>query len=206
MKPRPPRRLQETASTVDIIDAFNELLDWALDMDPTPEPTPYRVESVVNALAHHKTKTYGQRPRSAISQIVIHHVGVDADVSAFQTAAYHVRKGWPGIGYHYYIRKNGLIQLTNHLTTVSYHCGGDCNTISVGVCLEGSFMGNRIPTERQLGACLYLNYTLCKDYDLNPIAAIKGHREVRQTACPGSTWAQWKDAVIPGGPAPLLEE
>lgn len=193
-----PGKLPADADTASIIEALNGLIDLvgeAHDLTPSPE-----IIDITDELPKGKGE-YGTRSLGDIAQIVIHHVGVDADVSPETTAKYHVKPrptapdGWPGIGYHFYVRKDGTVYQTNALETVSYHCGGTCNLHSVGICLEGSFM-KAIPTPEQLEATRGLNTILVHELGLLT-KQIRGHREVRQTACPGETWWTWKARILP---------
>ena len=150
-----------------------------------------------NELPVHPEKRYNERLLTDIEQIVIHHVGVDAEVSPERTAEYHVKtKDWPGIGYHFYIRTDGRAYQTQPLETVSYHCGGECNRVSVGICLEGSFMDHE-PPPAQLEATKRVIEWLWLESIISHVDTFVGHREIRQTACPGNTWPKWKEKILP---------
>lgn len=184
--------LPKDATLAQVIEAVNRI---TRHLTGEPEPPPFH--DITDELAKHPEKVYGTRALSDIGQIVIHHVGVDAVVSPQTTARYHVRKGWPGIGYAFYVRQDGAAYQTQALETVSYHCGGTCNVCSIGICLEGSFMDGRVPTDAQLGATRAVVGWLLAELGLE-VSAVKGHRDVRQTACPGNTWPQWRALVVPG--------
>ena len=69
---------------------------------------------------------------------MIHHSATD-DGSPEAYARYHVQtRGWPGIGYHFVIQKDGGIYQTNRLDTISYHVSGQ-NTNSIGICGTGKW-------------------------------------------------------------------
>lgn len=174
-----PEKLAESSGLPELVRAVNALIDHL---------NPLSVADISGKLPRHPERTYGRRDLSVITQIVVHHVGVNADVGPRSTAAYHVRKGWPGIGYHYFVRSSGEMFQTQPLNVVSYHCGGDCNRVSVGVCLEGSFMKGRRPTPEQIQSLRALNERLGHD--------VYGHRDLRQTACPGDTWHLWKHLIV----------
>ena len=180
--------LPSDAALPEVVAAVNDIMRVL-----EPEP-PF--QNIVQKLPRHPTLVYSTRELDIISQVVIHHIGVNASVPPANTAAYHVRKGWPGIGYHFQIQQDGTAYQTQELETVSYHCGGSCNTISVGICLEGSFVGDRVPGERQLAATRdVVNWLL---WTLNlPKSAVVGHKDVRQTRCPGDTWPAWRGAIVP---------
>lgn len=182
------RPLPKDATLEEVTAAVNEIIGRL-------EPELPFVD-ITDELPTHPTKTYNTRAVEAIAQIVIHHIGVNASVPPQNTAAYHVRKGWPGIGYHFQIQKDGSAYQTQELETVSWHCGGSCNTISVGICLEGSFVGDRIPTKPQVTATRDVVTWLLWQLGLDE-AAVIGHKDVRQTRCPGDTWPSWREAIVP---------
>ncbi len=171
-----------------------------------PEPT---IEVIIDELPIHATDRYPTRERSQIDSIVIHHSGVSASVGAARIAKYQVeKKGWPGIGFHYFIYDDGRIQQTQPLEISSNHAGG-ANTISVGICLAGNFT-DQPPTEAQLLSTGQLAAWLLQELDL-PIEAIHPHKDYAVTACPGDQWdsdTEWgeqlrrqvQDALAGAGP------
>lgn len=189
-----PRKLTEADGLKETREAVNDLIDWARDIER--ETYPLDIRDITDMLPTHETKEYKQRAEDDIQQIVIHHVGVDAVVGPQQVAVYHVnKKGWPGIAYHYFIRTQGEVYQCQYRDVVSYHCAGHCNTISLGICLEGSFVDGRRPTPEQKAALRALNNHLLAT--LGPNIQIVGHKEVRQTRCPGDDWKAWKEEVVP---------
>ena len=58
------------------------------------------------------------------------------DVPVERIDKWHKRRGWSGIGYHYYIRRNGAIFLGRDLKTPGAHVRG-FNNESIGICYEG---------------------------------------------------------------------
>jgi len=185
-------KLPKDATLAQVIEAVNRITRHL-----TGEPELPPLDDIIGELAKHPERVYGTRALSDIGQIVIHHVGVDAVVPPENTARYHVRKGWPGIGYHFYVRSDGRAYQTQALETVSYHCGGTCNVCSIGICLEGSFMAGRVPTDAQLGVTRAVVGWLLAELELEA-SAVKGHQEVGPTACPGNTWPLWRALVMPG--------
>ena len=74
-----------------------------------------------------------------INEIIIH--CSDSDVQAHDDIRiirkWHVEeRGWRDVGYHYFIRKDGVIQRGRALDQIGAHCGGH-NRASVGICLSG---------------------------------------------------------------------
>lgn len=102
---------------------------------------------------------------------------------------------------------NGTINLTNYLTTKSFHAGsynapGDENLISVGICLSGNFTSNPPPSAQQNAARSLVAYLRGQ---LAGVTAVKPHRHMpgASTACPGNTWASWFPYVA--GAEPTLQ-
>lgn len=123
------------------------------------------------------------RPRT--DMIVIHHVGVPSgDISAAQIHQAHLKNGWCGIGYHYVIRKNGIIERGRPLVTIGAYAYGQ-NDHTVGINVTGNFEWEK-PTTYQLKALANLVTALCRIYHLDPnMHTVVGHRDVNDTACPG---------------------
>lgn len=125
-----------------------------------------------------KKTAYKKRALAAITQIVVHH---SADNGTPQSiASYHVSKGWPGIGYHYVIAKDGTVHHTNDIDEASYNVAQQ-NTRSLGICLIGNYEKDT-PPDNQVAALKWLVKTLravIGDVD------VVGHRDRVATACPG---------------------
>jgi N-acetylmuramoyl-L-alanine amidase len=139
-------------------------------------------------LPKHRTKKY-QRGR-APDKITIHHSATAAG-SAESFAGYHVHTlGWPGIGYHFVIERNGTITKCWDENVISFHTAG-LNSGNIGICLtgRGSFSSS------QLKSLVALTTHLKKKYHI-PVSEIKGHREWsgQRTECPGmdSEWVREK--------------
>lgn len=139
------------------------------------------IVDVVGLLKTSPTKNYGSRPLSQIDRYIIHH-SASTTHTAEDFARWHVDdRGWPGIGYHFVIEKDGTIKQTNYLTTRSYHTAGE-NTNGVGICLSGNFDIEQ-PTPQQLTALRSLLGYLRSSIGDFPVY---GHRDYKQTACPGA--------------------
>jgi N-acetyl-anhydromuramyl-L-alanine amidase AmpD len=155
------------------------------------------IEDIVADLTRHQTKRYQARAIGDIKSIIVHHTGAPASTSAEQIAAFNVtRNDWPGFGFHYFIRADGVIQQTNDLTTISYHAGGQ-NPASIGVAFAGDFDDNR-PTPAQMTAGAHLLAWLLDHLNL-PLSAVQAHKEFARITCPGEQWDQgerWRDAFL----------
>jgi len=124
--------------------------------------------------------TYGSRNLSQIERFVIHHSATSSG-SPELYAKHHIEKnGWPGIGYHFVIQKDGTIYQTNRLQTISYNVGG-YNTGSVGICLTGNYEVET-PPAAQMDSLLWLLRKLAGELGPYPIYP---HRQFSETKCPG---------------------
>lgn len=131
---------------------------------------------VVNKNLKFKNVTY--RDMKRVTTIVLHHACGYGDVEAIHKA--HLRKGWSGIGYHYYIRTDGTIFKGRADDMVGAHCQSN-NTTSIGICLEGDFRKD-VPTPVQLESMKALIKELKKKYP--SIRRVFNHRDLNKTLCP----------------------
>ena len=122
--------------------------------------------------------------RSSTEQLVCHHSGVTVLQTVETIHNYHKNtNGWSGIGYHFYVRKNGNIYRGRPENTVGAHCVG-ANYNSIGICFEGNFSKETMG-EAQLKAGQELVAYLKKKYG---ISKVKGHRDFGNTDCPGKNF------------------
>lgn len=88
---------------------------------------------------------------------------------------WHKKRGFSGVGYHFYIRRDGSVELGRPIEKVGAHVKG-FNSVSIGICYEGGINENGDAednrTNRQKASMLNLLQNLKKDY---PDAIIKGH-------------------------------
>ena len=92
----------------------------------------------------------------------------------------HLANGWAGIGYHFYVRKDGRIYRGRPIDTVGAHCTA-CNRNSVGVCFEGNFQNDTMTAPQTDSGRELVSYLK----GLYPSAAVKKHNDFDVTACPG---------------------
>lgn len=117
--------------------------------------------------------------RSATRRIILHHAAA-VTCTAQQIHQWHLANGWSGIGYHFFVRKDGSVYRGRPEDTVGAHAGNN-NYDSIGVCFEGSFdkedMGN---TQKRAG--MELVAYLKEKYG---ITRVQKHSDVNATGCPG---------------------
>lgn len=123
--------------------------------------------------------------RSETSLIVIHHVGeIDRDVSAAEIHQWHQEQGWSGIGYHFVIRKDGIIERGRPRSTIGAHAEG-FNNRSIGINIVGDFEQAQ-PTDAQIESTAQLIAELADIYGLTPdVQTVVGHGDLMPTTCPG---------------------
>ena len=116
-----------------------------------------------------------------LEYIVIHHTASTAKETVEQIHNFHINNnGWAGIGYHFYIRKDGTIYKGRDEKYAGAHCE-NYNSVSLGICLEGNFEIEK-PTEKQIQSVTDLVKYLRKKYGDFKLV---GHRDLNATACPG---------------------
>lgn len=88
----------------------------------------------------------------------------------------HVKQGWKDVGYHFFIRSNGVIQRGRPVEMIGAHCRGH-NIDSIGICLNGltDFNMEQFTSLKQLLRTLKPKF---------PNATIHGHCEFSDKTCP----------------------
>jgi hypothetical protein len=135
---------------------------------------------------------YATKRKSTV-RLVIHHVGkLTRDVSAEEIHKWHIDKDYGGIGYHFVIRKNGVIERGRAEDLWGAHCLNQ-NHDTIGICVVGDFDIQPEVPQAQLYSLKELVDLLCKKY---PIKGIYGHRDLKATTCPGKNlYAKVKELV-----------
>lgn len=121
----------------------------------------------------------GMDTRKTTNRIVLHHAAVK-EASALSIHQSHISNGWSGIGYHYYIRKDGSIYRGRPENIKGIHAG-EANDDSIGICFEGNFESD-IMGEAQKNAGIALVADILDRYGNLEIIR---HKDVNATACPG---------------------
>lgn len=118
--------------------------------------------------------------RAETRYIVLHHAAATV-CSARQIDSWHKEKGWAGIGYHYFVRKNGDIYRGRPEWSIGAHVQG-MNHCSIGICAEGDFQKEVSMSDPQKRSIQNLIDSIKMHY---PNAKIVGHREIGNSDCPG---------------------
>ena len=129
-----------------------------------------------------------------IKQIVIHHTASSRDNTTLASVdAWHKARDFTFsslgyyVGYHYLILGTGEVIQTRRDNEIG--CHSIPNDGKLGICLTGNFE-TETPSEAQLKSLKELLDKKLKEYNLDNWA-IKGHRELSNTACPGKNLLIW---------------
>ncbi len=110
----------------------------------------------------------------------------DHDYTAEQLLRDHKTRGFRTVGYHFYIRRSGVVTQHRRLLEVGAHARG-INRCSIGICYEGGLDEEGHPkdtrTPAQKNALAELVWKLRKVF---PDAMVIGHRDLPgvKKACP----------------------
>lgn len=121
------------------------------------------------------------KKRTETKYIVLHHP--DAQFCTVEDIhKWHLQRGFTGIGYNFFIRKDGTVYEGRGLEAVGAHCK-NYNSISVGVSVEGAYNSKdkTMPDAQFKAVVEVLDYLK----GLYPNAKIVGHKDLASTACPG---------------------
>lgn len=121
--------------------------------------------------------------RTITDEIVLHHAAGTGSVEDIHS--WHINgNGWAGIGYHFYVRKNGEVYAGRPVDTVGAHTYGE-NSHTIGICFEGNFE-NETMSDAQKNAGAELVAKLRKDFPT--VKRVSAHRDHNSTACPGKNF------------------
>lgn len=119
--------------------------------------------------------------RKTTNRIILHHSGVSILQNIDIIHNYHKNTNkWAGIGYHFYVRKDGSIYRGRPENTVGAHAYG-ANSDSIGICAEGDF-NKETMNDVQKNAIKELVAYLKKIYN---ITKVQRHSDTISTSCPG---------------------
>lgn len=123
----------------------------------------------------------GLSSRSSTKYIALHHAAA-VKCSAKDVDAWHKNQGWIGIGYHFFVRKDGSIYRGRPLWSLGAHVGGS-NYNSIGICAEGDYSKEqKMPYAQKYALAELLNYLKAYHY---PNAQIVRHGDIGASGCPG---------------------
>ena len=144
---------------------------------------------------------YNLTKRTKTDMIILHHVGEGGNWTVDQIHKAHLSKGWAGIAYHYYVRRDGTIWRGRPEYTIGGHTL-NYNSTSIGICAEGNFE-HEIMTDAQKSALKALLADVRSRY---PVKVV-GHRELNATVCPGANYPFAEiTGIYPQRPSPTNPE
>lgn len=122
----------------------------------------------------------GLSNRASTEYIALHHAAA-VTCTAAQVDQWHKDNDWSGIGYHYFVRKNGTIYRGRPENKMGAHVSG-MNNCSLGICAEGNYDVETTMPTAQYNAIVELIADIKTRY---PNAKVVGHRDIGSSDCPG---------------------
>jgi len=135
------------------------------------------------------------KPHRKIKKVFIHCSASDNPKhdNAATIDAWHKVRGWAGIGYHFFIRKNGLIERGRDINKTPAAQGGH-NRGTIAICLSG--LEKSKFTSKQYASLINLCQQINLAYDSK--VTFHGHCEVSAKTCPVIDYKKVLD-LSPGG-------
>lgn len=113
----------------------------------------------------------------------------DSDIKAHDNIAtitkWHKARNFKDVGYHYFIRKNGTLEVGRLLSETGAHCIGK-NASTIGICLSGR---NKF-TEAQF--ITLANVLKLSNQRLKTTLEVNGHNEFSKKSCPNFDVEEFK--------------
>jgi N-acetylmuramoyl-L-alanine amidase len=133
--------------------------------------------------------------RSRTDVLVVHAAATPPDlaVTAADVDRWHRERGWDGIGYHFFIRRDGTLEKGRGLLARGAHVKGH-NDHTLGICLAGGIDAQGNPdknfTTAQYDALYRVLDVLLVTF---PRAAVRGHKAFDgvHKACPCFDVGEW---------------
>ena len=134
-----------------------------------------------------------------ITHIIIHCTATRADrsFSVQSLEASHKARGFPTIGYHYYITRDGQVHPCRPESMIGAHALHH-NAHSIGICYEGGLDARGLPADTRTNAQKRSMAALLRSLRLDyPDALIIGHRDLPgvKKACPCFDVKAWLPSI-----------
>lgn len=163
--------------TVDFSVSDYNIVDKEKTPMVTPAPAPNGIPKL-SVIAPLWRWSYALTPRGSTDGIVLHHAAGDGAPETVHEA--HQKNGWNGIGYHYYVRKDGSVYKGRPEWAVGAGVENE-NGHLLHICFEGNFE-HEVMQEAQFLA----GAALIADVRTRFPVPVTMHRAWSATACPGS--------------------
>lgn len=152
----------------------------------------------IDVVDHGLEPQWGLKERKDTTGHTFHNSGV-SDRPLTSHNDYHVNEnGWNMVGYHFYIRPDGTVELGRPVWAIGAHAGTKANRTTIGTCFSGN-MNEGYPTDEQYHSAVILHEVLEQVYSLiieeapgsdshvedELVLDIYGHNNFMNTACPG---------------------
>jgi len=119
-------------------------------------------------------------PRSKTKYIILHHAK-SKKCTIKDIENWHIdENGWSGIGYSYFVRKDGTVYEGRPINMIGAHTKG-FNDVSIGICFEGDFEIEHMNDTQMNTAIKLINFV----QETYPDTVVKCHDDFMRTACPG---------------------
>lgn len=121
-----------------------------------------------------------------IDKIIIHCSATPPNmyVDAKLVDDWHKQRGWSGIGYHFFIKRDGQIELGRPLEKQGAHVKNH-NKGSIGICYAGGVDEAMCPEDNRTSAQIASFLSLLRLLkNIFPEATIYGHRDFSTKSCP----------------------
>lgn len=117
------------------------------------------------------------KPRRKIKRVFVHCTASDRDTTVGEIRRWHKARGWNDVGYHYLIRRGGLLQLGRPLTLTPAAQKGH-NKHSIAIALNGLTWFSIEQVRTLINLCMEIDDVYGGDVSFH------GHNEVANKACP----------------------
>ena len=125
------------------------------------------------------------------------------NTTAADIDAMHKARGWKGIGYNYFIQRDGTVEEGREPDEQGAHVSG-YNEIALGICMAGGVKEDGITPENNMTESQWasLDYLVGRRLRAYTSAVVQGHRDFPQVAkeCPCFDAIKW--AFEHGYPTP----
>lgn len=121
-----------------------------------------------------------------INKIIVHCSATKPtqDIDADTVNKWHLDRGWSGIGYHFFIKRDGQIELGRPLEKQGAHTKNH-NKNSIGLCYAGGVDKDMSPEDNRTSAQIASFLSLLRLLkNIFPKATIHGHRDFSTKSCP----------------------
>ena len=131
---------------------------------------------------------------SEITHLVIHHSASKPSTTVEEITAWHIQRGFSGIGYHKIITNDGVIHIGRQENVVPASVQGH-NKGTLAVCLTGNFETDTPISFQLISLELQIEEWKAK----HPNAKVVGHRDLAATLCPGKNLYAFIKKTWPNG-------